>query len=322
MLMEERKIKCTIITPMFSYGAYQTKYPEVRVSELKGMIRYVYRIICPTPCKLLVKDEAELFGGAAGNEASDAGHASPVRLLVRNNGIEKKSEQLLLHKNKDRRISLSAGSFEILVRLNPYVSKRMQKQFPAVNLNWYTEFIELTLMLVGLGKRSRKGRGSVAVDDRVFDTKEEILSWICCTLNKVTQISSNPRNGIYTVVKGEISSNYNSHSIKRPLIQKIRTGIKLTQEQVNGYLWAVDQIGHETKEKMKNTPYQPMATGSISPRLASPLIISLIQTREGIYPIYVFVKAICKDREIDFDGKERELFIQNVERKMKGGVKK
>lgn len=71
--MEEKKIRCTLITPVFSFGAYQY-ISELRAPELKGAMRYTYRIACPSDTKMLARDEAELFGNASG---SAAGHASP-----------------------------------------------------------------------------------------------------------------------------------------------------------------------------------------------------------------------------------------------------
>lgn len=47
--MEESRISGTPITPLYSFGAYQgqTWKPEIRTGELKGMMRYMYRIACP-----------------------------------------------------------------------------------------------------------------------------------------------------------------------------------------------------------------------------------------------------------------------------------
>lgn len=318
--MEEKKLSCSILTPMFSYGANTKAFPEVRTSEIKGMMRYVYRIICPTCLKSLANDEAEIFGGAAGNGSSDKRHASPVRLQVRSNHLSTESQPLLLHNKKGdnpKLRCLKSESFDLIVRLNPSVSKAMPETFPKVDLNWYTDFIKLTFLLCGLGKRSRKGRGSIKVGDCLFNSKEETLKWIYSALNKVTLISSNHRENCYQYQEMEIQSNCCDESIKRPLIQKIRIGIELSQDEIENYLKAIDQASHDLKDTTKNIE-QKSITGNCfkNPRFASPLLISLIQTKEGIYPLYVFVKAVYNKKELDSKCEEREGFIQNVERKL------
>ena len=79
--MESRTLTGHLLTPMFSYGENQ-KFPEFRATELKGMMRYLYRIACPAKLSVLKQDEAELFGGSTGDRKEQAGHASPVQLFL------------------------------------------------------------------------------------------------------------------------------------------------------------------------------------------------------------------------------------------------
>lgn len=84
---------------------------------------------------------------------------------------------------------------------------------------------------------------------------------------------------------------------------------------IMNYLGAVDLECHETKKDSS----QKLVTGSGSPRFASPLIIQFIQTSEGVFPLYMFVKAIYKGKEIDCNCKNREEFIKRI--KFKGGIR-
>lgn len=323
--MEEKKLTCELITPMFSYGADQ-KIPEVRVSEIKGMMRYVYRITCPEELKTLARDEAALFGSAAGSQATDTGHASPVQMLVNDSGILNKKGPLIPRKSQKTNMSYIYGRFDLIIRLNPHISKNVQSYFPAADLDWYTDLIMLTFILCGFGKRSRKGRGSVSVKG-CFDGKKNALEYICELLNRVAAVSSGGFKNLYTVRNNQIFPVEDSTQIKRPIIQKIFIGAKLDQKQIEGYLRAIDQACHDLKDAKKKTQEQKMVTGNGSnPRFASPLIISFIDTSEGIFPLYVFVKAIFKEtenyKEIDSDYSERELFIEKVKEKLKlGGIR-
>ena len=324
-MMEERILKCSLITPMYSYGAYQGRSPEVRVTELKGMMRYVYRIVCPfEKVEQLKKAEEELFGGAAETKESECKHASPVRLLIRAgvgaDVMRVKEGKLLLHKDdhNPEMKHFESGSFTISVRLNPYISKLMEEIFPMVDLTWYVNFIELTLVLCGLGKRSRKGRGSVAIEGRNFANKKEALEWILSMLNQTASFCSDTAKAdsqrSYILDNNEIHPEFSLNKFNRPVIQKICMGNSLEKEQIADYMWAVDDTCHDEKDKYHKEQYQ-MATGSGRPRFASPLILSFVQTQEGIYPMYIFVKPICGDLVIDRDKKIRENFIKSVEQK-------
>lgn len=322
--MEERKLNCSIITPIFSYGAYPGKTPEIRASELKGWMRYVYRMSCATSNRDLAGEEAELFGGAAGREGIESGHASPVRLWICGEQIETGPQKLLYHDKKDGNPPMSClrtGHFDVAVRLNPSISARVQKKFPAANLEWYTNLVQLTLMLCGLGRRGRKGRGSIAVEGLPLNTKAEALQWICRALNQVAAVSPKPESAVtYRLEDGIISPCSRGNWGERPVIQKIYAGMKLTPGQVNAYLAAVDETCHQ----VKGTKYgdEKNATGGVGKglRFASPLFIHLIRTQEGIYPLYVFVKAIIKEREIDADCKYREDFIAMVQKSVGRGA--
>ena len=63
-ILENRTFNCQLLTPLFSYGAYSNK-PEIRPSEIKGLMRYTYRIACATANqdrKSVVKGTLRLYG--------------------------------------------------------------------------------------------------------------------------------------------------------------------------------------------------------------------------------------------------------------------
>lgn len=60
--MKTCTLNCTIISPMFSYGNQRT---ELRPSELKGLMRYMFRAAILEPdTKNLYKLESKYFGNA------------------------------------------------------------------------------------------------------------------------------------------------------------------------------------------------------------------------------------------------------------------
>lgn len=322
-MMEEKTMICTLVTPMFSYGAYQIKHSEMRITELKGIMRYTYRIISPCRSVQQLKEvEDELFGGAAESNESSSKHASPLRMLIRDDSLIRGNSRLLMHK-KERNPQMEcfvSGSFRILLRLNPHTSRVMQKRFPMVDLNWYEDLIELSLTLCGLGKRSRKGRGSVAVMDRCFDDKQKILEWILSKLNQFASIcpdtntiGANDNKKYYIAEDDKIYSIFNAQGYNRPVIQAIYLGKRIEETQVREYLRAVDKTCHDEKGRSSSEGDKFVTGGSYGKRFASSLLLSFIKTVEGIYPLYTFITPVCRDIKIERDKRVREQFIQKVE---------
>lgn len=338
--MEEKTINCTILSPMFSYGAYNGKntIPEFRTSELKGLMRYVYRITCPAKSRTLSADEKKLFGGAAGSGGQPSGasgkaaaeHASPVRLAIQKDGTMANSGVLLLHNKEGKNPHLNyiaSGDVQIIARMNCAATRRAKIAEKEIGLEWYTDLIRLSLTLFGLGQRSRKGRGSVAVQDLTFTNKDKAAEWIFRMLNRVAKTSEESWQGdLYTISGEGIYSNLDEEGcvlLRRPLIRRIEFGGRLDQEQVKKYLRSIDEISHDTKGSKNKDERAKKATGwaDRKGRLASPLIISLMRTEEGIYPVYTFVHAVLGSSVLDKDFREREEFMKRVEKYFIKGVK-
>lgn len=334
--MEEKKISCSLITPLFSYGAYQ-RIPELRTPELKGAMRYLYRIACPAQTVTLAMDEAELFGGSA-NAGQRTGYASPVRLQIRRSGdaeqicgpgnTEKK--YLLLHKkpNQQPQNCFTAGTFEVILRYNQLMRGNVPLFSNRVDLNWYIDLMKLSLIMCGMGRRSRKGRGCFHIEGEAFENDLQILEWICLVLNKVAAVSTQKFNEpfkISSVKNGSVKEiglkpEYTADCKNRPFIQKVRMGTKMNNKQVDHFLWAVDEECHNLKSKKYELTQEITGAGR-GGKFASPLLIRIVQTKDGYYPLYIFLNGIFKRHDIDQDCCEREQFIQKVEDTYRGGVK-
>ncbi|PNV61258.1 hypothetical protein C0033_14825 [Clostridium sp. chh4-2] len=331
--MEERRFTCSLITPLFSYGAYPKKM-EFRAAELKGLMRYVYRITCPQNKKTLLKNENILFGGVSnsgqkdngnGNKVSlpsegENGWASPVRLRVWG-GKGEGSMHLLLHDKKNGLNPfmeyMKTGNLYISLKCRPITAERGYDFYPQkADIDWYTDLAMLSVMLCGLGRRSRKGRGSLKVEELRFVDSSEAAEWICRVLNQTACLCSNENaERFYMLSKEQITPLFNSKIFFRPVIQKIQFGRSMNQEKVMTYLTAIDELCHD-KLKFKN-PVEAAATGRGKPRLASPLWISFINTDEGVCPVYTFVNAIDRSKQIDADCKVRDEFVDLLEKRTK-----
>lgn len=299
--MENRKIVCTILTPLFSYGAYKNE-PEFRNSELKGAMRYVYRIICPTSnAEGLRRDEMELFGGTAGQKGADSSHMSPIRICIYGSAV-KGYERILQHK-WDKKPCFLKGDFEIVIRLKPFQGKRSPDYIRKADIDWYEDLIKLSLIFCGMGERSRKGKGCFKIRGLDFASKKQALEWICNVMNKVAEMSLEKHQMSYKIENGKIISAINLQKLNHPVVEKIELGEKIEQDGLKNYLYAVDKSSHYAKKEENENrrdrsvikaAEKKCATGYGSPKFASPLFIRLIQIGKDYFPLYIFIKGVIR----------------------------
>lgn len=313
--MEKLMMDCEIITPLFSSGI-DPKKAELRTSELKALMRYVYRIASNTlETKELYKEEARLFGDAEN-------HASPIRLqLVGKNLEPDKNVPLLLHKGFPKSKCFPVGrTFSIVLR--KFLNKGESLQF-------YQNLIILSLILCGLGKRSRRGRGCSVVDageSVPHLTRETLLPWIADQLNLINEQTTVTDHETYIFDNHKIKvhpkayKNWSEHN--RPVIEEIRVGKPI--DDIKDFLTRVDLASHKIKKKYASRE-KLFATGYADGRgrFASSLIISVTRTSdEKLFPVYTFVKAVVGDRPLDSDYKERYEMVKSINEMVKSIEKK
>ncbi|MCB8818365.1 type III-B CRISPR module RAMP protein Cmr1 [Desulfosporosinus shakirovi] len=308
--MNKSILHCAVISPMFSYGNQKL---ELRPTELKGIMRYIYRIANHSvDTKLLYKVESKYFGDAEE-------HASPVRLQMKVAGIKLGLQPLLLHKpiddkNKKKPHFEIGTTFDVVIR----TLFRANKDVDEKPHEWYKELVLLSIVLGGLGKRTRRGRGCVTTTELTQKNNQQLLMWVTDHLNEI-----NDNKFLYEIKNGVIVAVADLSRFKRPVIEKIEIGKEI--KDINAFLESVDEAAHTIKCTWhKRMPDDKFATGFVVPkrdsngsgRFSSSVIVSVTQTSDGIFPIYTYVKAIYNSSPLDIDCQERDEFISLI----KGGL--
>lgn len=324
--LESKTIKCKVITPMFSFGANKDM-PELRPTELKGLMRYVYRITQQDKSiKNLFNEESEIFGSTS--------IPSPLRLqMIAESDIMPVKKSLTLHRgyiecydrnrkrNEIKFLSIDVDfTFNIILRLRnstkedtPYKAETPRK----IDISWYEDMMRLSFYLSGMGKRTRRARGCVWIDEEE-KTAEETIADILSLLNKVANTGQNKEKEIcyipedkegFYVQRGKLIEPKKMAKENRPVIQKISFGNVVHADTLEKFLRAVDQAGHDTKGENHSPQKDP--TGSTS--FASSIIVSIVQITDGYLPIYTYVKSVYQQRELDKDCSERLEFQRKIE---------
>lgn len=343
--MENCVLNGSLLTPLFGYGAYNGRkldnknldsVPELRASEVKGMMRYLYRIACPSELTVLRKDEADIFGGSGDDGKEGAGHASPVRIVAR---IERGEKEGVISENvfycKNNKNCFKNNHFQINFSKNKRVTVKEPHLAQSISMEWYRDLAALAFMLCGMGNRSRKGRGRAVIDDVHFNDRKGAAEWICTVLNKIAAASSREGKMVqYKYSRDDITGSYRivpcydrsvcEEKINRPIIMGIQFGELLrgnryTQDKdvLDCFLASVDWVCHNVKREYGNTNKNEnceawkkarnlseiVGSGGKGGRFASALMIGFVKTDEGLYPVYIFLKAVKTREEVKNNGK-------------------
>lgn len=309
--MEPIQIPCTVISPMFSYGNGQA---EPRATELKGLMRYVWRIsMLETDSKELYRKETVLFGGAVQDkQGGQTLYASPVRLQMRLISGKTAFERLVTYKSSTAMAVYPPGTkFDIGLSLRPNLPEQSKP------LEWYQNIFWLSLVLGGIGKRSRRGRGCMTAAELENLPRNELPRWVAQGLNTINDSEELFQFSVNAIA---VNAEWKNHvkDVKRPVIEKILFGEKIGGAGV--FLQAVDEASHTLKKNYR-CPKGEFATGFVkahSPdRMASSVIVSLVKIKDGLFPVYTFLKPVFSNHFLDEHEEERTTFLKTIAEEMR-----
>ena len=327
--MQSEELKFKVITPIFSYGHKardNNAEPEIRSSSIKGMMRYMFRIIQPDfdhdpreSTRELRALENELFGDAEVR-------SSPVKLALISKIEEKDFDEqpFLLHKKKrnevkNKKIGINPG---VIFKLRIMTRHKAPK-----SLDWYNNLIQLTFILIGLGQRSRKGRGRIVYLSEILPAKIPAKAMKKLIEGWLNQICLN--KGGYKLEGDKITPQHYSKS-KRPVIQKIEFG-EITSDW-DKFLAKVDEASHEVKKQehdyaqsLRGKDYYATGSAGIKSkgtgRFSSSVIVGMAETTEGYLPIYTYLKPVVRSQLLNPEKSKEELkmFRNTIDRVSIGG---
>lgn len=203
------QFRVKLITPAFTYGA--TNEPEIRESSIRGLLRWWFRTLAcgvlggpkgNTSC--LRKVEHYIFGST--ERASSFSILVNPRRAGRNSSLKKSEIDEVILEKRYRNVQYStlyltygiekgrdglSGEFDLTVRMNPTATDLQRRTVLSVIALWG--------YLGGIGRRSRRGLGSVGITRAPeydiplvsipFGGKENILKMIQHIRGLISEIS-------------------------------------------------------------------------------------------------------------------------------------
>lgn len=261
------------ITPMFLGGADGNA--ELRPPSIKGLMRFWWRAVKGIDVDTLYKEEVKFFGGTD--------YKSPFKIKIESNNLLTKDCNPLPHKTNSRfKFQGFCEKQEIELTLSC-----------KENIEIYEKILKITLLLGGLGKRSRRGFGSLKIKQLDFNPINSLSDTILSLLNNISENKFELRN---LIIKRISNSNE-----RYPNISEIHFGeIKSTPDEI---LKTIGQASHSNRDN---------SLGSANPRLSSPIIVRIQKINEDKYlPIIIRLNTNFPPN-FHFNMEKQEVFIKEV----------
>lgn len=247
--MNSVTFECEIITPMFLAGADE-KTPELRPPSIKGMMRFWWRAIKgEEDIKKLGKEEGALFGS---NNEKIGKSKFLIRIIA--NNLMTNDFSPVPHSTK----TFKFKGFNIRQTYSIVLSGKD-------NITNFKAICELSMLLGGLGKRSRRGFGSVHGKNWNFTSDNGVIQFILDRLNSIQDDFYTKDTKIYR--RSSPVANY-------PFIKEIALG--KPEKDPFDLLKKIGQASHD---------YRDNTLGSGQPRMASPIYVSITKMGNEFIPI-------------------------------------
>jgi len=283
---------CETVTPLFLAGADGTT-PELRAPSIKGALRFWWRamnghLLLPE----LKQREAIIFGGTEQEQGR-----SKVTIRLPNQKLKTSTNKLVLHKDFELPAFKTHQKFTIDLSLT-------ENEKNIFNVEQLKTLFILTCTLGGLGKRTRRGMGSIRIieiDGKAFQ---------CITLNDIFTNLDKINKDKFFEKERLILSNFGRNE-NYPYIKQIELGDRTN----NNYLWEISNTTHEFS-KRENYKFSP-GYASNNKRLASPIYVSLIKMGEELRPIITTLNTVPVKADESLQKEFRETIL-NRESKQQG----
>jgi len=255
--VREINLDLEIITPLVLHGA-DGSTPEIRPPSLKGMMRYWWRAVRAEKTSQLLKEEARLFGSSN----SKTGGKSKFGLRFVNSQLNIDRVSLLPHQ-KDKKAQ--AQAFKPGQKFTAIL-------FSVREVELYQDILEISLLLGGLGKRSRRGFGSLHYSKWNFKNKSELQNYLLQKLNRLADDSFE--------AAGSLIKRKSLPDADYPFIKEVSFGHPATT--VENLLVNIGNASHIHRDN---------ALGCFKPRMASPVYVSVVKLEGEFIPVITMLNS-------------------------------
>lgn len=277
----------SILTPTFLYGNDKNR-AELRIPSVKGVMRYWWRAaFCEEDINLLSEKECKLFGSQS--------NKSPFSLRIAESKIKQGRYDMLPYPRPNKKWDshfnalMPETNFKVIVETkDEYIHKMAMCS------------LELSFLLGGLGKRSRRGFGSVRIIEsyhgsynKIYSSKQDFLTNLLGRLNEIKP------DGYKIEETGITNISFSKGNFKYPVIKNIQIGTP--ESSYSELLKRIDKATHDNADK---------SLGDGRKRMASPAVVRIQKISDKYYPVIIELHSIYP-YQISSE-KPKEKFIRQV----------
>lgn len=253
-------------------GVNNNKVAQLRPTSFSGVTRYWFRSL-ETNLKTMYKKESELFGGIVG----DTSKKSKLILTISPQIYSTERFKYRPHRTNSGRLFGIEPNTEFKLHIQTY--KQHESYF-----NRIVDCVELSFHLGGFGQRSRRGFGSIYLENiQSFSTPEQWLSHVKDLISTVSSAQ-------FKLDNNKLIRQNNKPRINHPQLLSVYIG--------NSYNSADEALMHisETSSKIKSRFKSALGDiGRIGKKFSSPLIAS-VKLIGGKY--YIVVSEVFSTKDI------------------------
>jgi len=281
-IMRQMTVTLNIVTPLFLGGADPNSAPELRVPSFRGVLRYWLRAalggaLGDQDMNSLRKAEAFVFG--------DTNNSSPIEIRLSYSRLSHMGYNPLPHKAK-------RFQFDGFNPDQTFSISLVGRQVTAASWRAAIDALLLAVRLGGMGRRSRRGFGSLCLKHvdisqaQLSDPWSELLGQVP---NSVSEWEQHLK-AVLGATEAEATdlaenlglSNFSPLSSPTFPILSPKNNIMLCHHVFSDWEDALKTFGRAEHVFLSRNPGRAQAFGSANPRWASPLWVRVLPTKCGV----------------------------------------
>ncbi len=258
MAIHDFQVTLETVTPLFLGGSDPRGEPELRAASFRGVLRFWLRallggVLGDRPDEIF-KHESQVFGSTE--------HASPVVVQVEPHNLESKNFNPLPHKQVPFRFKGFNPDQRFDIRLLSRSEVALERAKKALQLLCY---------LGGLGRRSRRGFGSLQITECELALVAESAEKLACAL----------KERINSILLSSLPSSFAElQNVPRfPVLHEKWAQIKVCCEEFGSWEQAIKFVMGKAHE------HKNPALGNANPRQASPVHVHVTKLSTGNYAL-------------------------------------
>ena len=247
--------------------------PEFRLTEIKSSMRFWWRALnYYTSFSDMKEEEEKIFGN------SDI-YKSPITFRIKNNQLKNEYSNHTIGYGNNKKFSIncfkSGGNVEFKMSL--YRRKISEKKYINKDLDFYDNLLKASLILGGIGKRSRRGCGVFRLEGENIEhnLKDKIEEYMT-NLNVAQYYNFSNEDKYFQIYR---KNKYKNEELEYPYAEEILI-CKETINEITFYNKIKQAIDETRNEKLEYKEYK-------CKKLACPIYVTCYGDINKLYPIII-----------------------------------